>query len=300
MRIHACCNAKHKKRFCITRKMNDDKMMMMKKKKKKMKTNITVHVNEKIPDNRNLILHLFSLYDKRNQFASGTNGPSIAWTIVKLRCDNEQQQQQQPPHFNTMALAKHLSITNNRRGLIHAWNAHGVILLRPWNGEKELVIGCGNSPFMFGSVALKKSLRRKLDATVDMPKDSVNAFEKLSKHVHDGAYTINPDPGMNPSVIARFGIDDLGFIPSGSIKRVFYEGTTLADYNNKNTIATLLRILSNGGIVSTSLNFKDDDGDVDVHFMKYGHALYQSNGSLLGFALRKEEDYAIMAQTFNF
>lgn len=112
-----------------------------------------------------------------------------------------------------------------------------VVQIRPYNDEKTLVLGCGNRDHPY--------------------------------HDHTGCYTIDSNPKMNPSVVARFGIDDLipvGFAVFANAKidftpecfdEILFEGFILEPYEwcrgfgvNKNTIATLHHLLKDGGHIS--------------------------------------------------
>lgn len=91
------------------------------------------------------------------------------------------------------ALGIELSMDHIRR----AYQSHGVLQLRPFNGV-ALLIGCGNSP---------------IEENYNKP-----------VHVHDDYDTINPELTMNPTLVAALGVDDLrGLLPC-TYAKVLYEG----------------------------------------------------------------------------
>ena len=141
------------------------------------------------------------------------------------------------------SLQKHLQVTSKDpvRG--------GVIILREYNHEDTLVIGCGNDPCYVGGTPTHLEEQQKTEHS-----DEANrlAFwrEYRTLHTHPGCYTVNPNIGYNPSVIGRFGIDDFRFLPAGCFKEIVFEGFRLETEDNVSTVRDVLHLLAESGNVS--------------------------------------------------
>ena len=92
-----------------------------------------------------------------------------------------------------------LDITNPIDTIEQQFNEYGVIILRPYKGEKKLVIGCGNKPLANCGGYPFATEKEELDYHTD--------------HHHEECYTINPEPAYNPSVVGFFSINEFGNIP---------------------------------------------------------------------------------------
>ena len=73
-------------------------------------------------------------------------------------------------------------------------------IVRPYAGEKTLIIGCGKSPF-----------------------DYIE-WGCVDEHVHNDVYTIDINLRMNPCVIGDIDNLDLLFIPDNSFDEIIFEG----------------------------------------------------------------------------
>jgi len=102
---------------------------------------------------------------------------------------------------------------------------------RLYSNETILILGCGN----------QKNSRR---------------------HRHVGCFTIDPDATKTPSVVARFGIDSMSFLPRSTFHVIWFEGFLLEAFvdaatqtivtDDVCTISSLLYLLKNDGVVRVS------------------------------------------------
>lgn len=103
--------------------------------------------------------------------------------------------------------------------------------MRSYQNETVLVLGCGNR---------------------------MNS----ERHRHDDCFTIDPDATKTPSVVARFGMDDMSFLPCSTFEVIWFEGFLLDAFVDPTTqtiitddvctISSLLYLLKNEGIVRVS------------------------------------------------
>ncbi len=103
--------------------------------------------------------------------------------------------------------------------------------VRRHNQETKLILGCGNA---------------------------TNSDE----HEHTRWYSIDPDVSRNPSVVGRFGVDSVAFLPPGSFDTIWFEGFLINAFydpkcdtiytENVCTISSLLYLLKHGGNVRIS------------------------------------------------
>ena len=110
-----------------------------------------------------------------------------------------------------------LQITTDLKNIETIYRKSGVIQLRPLTDERQLIVGCGNEPIFCGINPCKRKYMNLSTCwwfeKFDM--DTNNYFEMYSiAHRHQGVYTIDTDLGMNPSIVAEFGTDDLTFLGS--------------------------------------------------------------------------------------
>jgi len=106
-----------------------------------------------------------------------------------------------------------------------------IVHRRSYQKETVLVIGCGNQ---------------------------MNS----ERHRHDDCFTIDPDATKMPSVMARFGIDTMSFLPCSTFDMIWFEGFLLEAFVDATTqtiitddvctISSLLYLLKNEGIVRVS------------------------------------------------
>lgn len=157
-----------------------------------------------------------------------------------------------------------------------------VQIIRKYKNEDTLIIGCGNSP--------------------------TSEYYTDHMHVHNNCYTIDPNSEMNPSIIGRFGIQDMLFLGKGLFKEIVFEGFMLncfkyrdqqvdeekikqgiifmheqflkdyhkyknTDYIETDNICTInncIALLQDKGVVSFS---NDGDGIRNQKYIKKGHTL---------------------------
>jgi hypothetical protein len=112
------------------------------------------------------------------------------------------------------------------------------IQLRPLQGEKQLVIGCGNNPTTpaYNSLCSKEEHDklckeyfrndRKFAELIIQQRDDER---KSGIHNHEGAITINPDVNMNPTIVAFFGWYEMPeeLLPSNHFDDIESEGIDL-------------------------------------------------------------------------
>lgn len=126
-----------------------------------------------------------------------------------------------------------LSITVNLSDMLNHFENDKTIVLRQYNGEKYLMIGCGNKPLMNCGGYLFESDEEK---------------EKYQmEHHHDGYYTINPVIEYNPSIIGFFSYQHFLSIPDGVFEEIETEGFWLE--LTEIAKSEFLRLLSDGGKV---------------------------------------------------
>jgi len=97
--------------------------------------------------------------------------------------------------------------------------------IRKYKNESTLILGCGNM--------------------------------SNEQDQHHGCYTIDPDIKRNPSLQAKFGIDNVkNYLPSQCFYDIIFEGFILEPYEwcrgfgtNKNIIDTLYYLLKEGGFI---------------------------------------------------
>lgn len=114
------------------------------------------------------------------------------------------------------------------------FNAYGVFILRPYNNQKKLIIGCG-----------KKPLRNCGGYPFDNEQEEK---EYHHEHIHSDAYTIDPLHASNPDVVGAIQFNTFDFIPKESFDIIEFEGisvnvTPILIYN-------LVRLLKQHGIVT--------------------------------------------------
>lgn len=134
--------------------------------------------------------------------------------------------------------SKCIQVTETKLNIDNSWKNNNIIVLRPYNGEKILVVGCGNL------------YHYKED---ENDEDHWKNFAK--KHKHRNEYTINPDIEMNPSVCTEFGKTKLECIPDNVFNKVIFEGFCYDSYTDdleQYFISEIIRVLKDNGYLCTN------------------------------------------------
>lgn len=208
------------------------------------------------------------------------NNLSTNW-IEKFWCDSD---------IYKKSFIKKIKIDKNYvndKEIIDTYDKHGIIILRKIKNEKKLVLGCGNHPFAFeGSLMIDCVENNEPYYIIQLPKkypihykDKVfdkedlkyilymkNKFREKCKHTNE--YTINPDIGMNPSIVGLFGIQDMrNILPENYFTTILFEGFMIYGYLNDNyikanrcTISNLIWTLEENGKVQISKS-RDEYGN---------------------------------------
>lgn len=138
-----------------------------------------------------------------------------------------------------------LKINSDIQTIKNLYQKYKIIQLRKLTTETKLIIGCGNGPVFWGSLPILLKFQKILyGRVINKTGDKYN-----SDHSHINCYTINPDIGMNPSVVGEFGISDFKFLPKNYFEEIIFEGFMLDPESNKNTIQTILYLLKPNGSV---------------------------------------------------
>jgi len=132
-----------------------------------------------------------------------------------------------------------------------------VIILREYNNEDTLILGCGNDPCYAGGTPTHLEDQNLNSVHAHSHEYARLAYwrEYRTNHLHTGCYTVNPSIGYNPSIIGHFGIDDFRHLPAGCFKEIVFEGFRLEPEDNVCTIRDVLHLLCEGG----SVHFPEDD-----------------------------------------
>lgn len=187
----------------------------------------------------NCVDHIITLYNEYKKYHNIQNNYETIWNCTIS--DN----------ILNVEFKKELIIDNDTNSIDSVYDKYKVIQLRSLNNERTLIIGCGNNPIFNGNNLLKK------DYESDILKMESRWQNYSKKHEHLGCYTINPDLGMNPSIVGQFGIDDFKFLPEGCFDQIIFEGFLLyctkdnfdKIYSNTCTINNILYLLKDGGLV---------------------------------------------------
>lgn len=178
------------------------------------------------------VLHYFQQYDQTREFHSSSDGPRLLWTDTPTTYPNER-----ALLIRAMGkrLSSHLTIDCGAEEVKEAYRRYECVPLRPYRGERTLVVGCGNHPVANGSWDLVRL-----------------GSEYREEHHHLGAYTVNPDLGMNPSVVMAFGKDPRAhlYLPPGAFDLVHLEGFRWeSDTDSPYWREALLHVLRDNGEV---------------------------------------------------
>lgn len=180
----------------------------------------------------NYILELFGIFDLKNPLANGWDGSRMRWTL-----NDSHRQKNFHKSIDDIKNKELLKICNDFDTVKNIFENHCVIQMRKYKGEPTLILGCGNDPV-----------------------DIYYKTEELN-HQHENCYTIDHDIGMNPSIVGRFGIDDMKFLGKEIFDEIIFEGFKISchyregkkkrviDTDNKCTIENILYLLKDNGNV---------------------------------------------------
>jgi hypothetical protein len=127
-----------------------------------------------------------------------------------------------------------LNITESLIDIKRNFNKYGVFIMRPYENQKDLIIGCGKKPL------------RNCGGYLFI--DEQEEKEYHEEHSHDNAYTIDPLHSTNPDVVAAFELNTFEFIPDESFEVIEFEGILLNV--TPVLINNLVRLLKPNGYVS--------------------------------------------------
>lgn len=158
-------------------------------------------------------------------------------------------------------IIKCLDIRNTKRNMLHFFDKYRIVPLREYQGEKTLVIGCGNSPLVDSGGYFFETVQEKV------------IYQK--QHAHKGCYTICSDPCYNPSVVGFFSSNYFKNIPDGAFYKIVIEGVKLEF--NECLVSELSRMLADkGGILVNDImvGFKRKNqlifiGNLEPYFRGY-------------------------------
>ena len=127
-----------------------------------------------------------------------------------------------------------LDITESLDNIKRNFNKYGVFIMRPYENQRNLVVGCGKKPLRnCGGYPFADSQEEK---------------DYHEEHSHDDAYTIDPLHSANPDVVAAFEFNTFDFIPDESFEVIEIEGILLNV--TPVLINNIVRLLKPNGYVS--------------------------------------------------
>ncbi len=169
---------------------------------------------------------------KKNKQKGGNYSDKIISKIVEIAKDIS-------PTFNTDEFIApfnlhELKIDNKLKDIAHIFKESKYLELRKYNGEKKLVIACGNY----------RLDDRNLDICLS-ENDCDQTFEN-KYHSHRDCYTIDLSLVANPSIVSNFDNPNIIYktIPSNSFDLIFFEGGGEPN-TNPNEIKRLLNSNTN-------------------------------------------------------
>jgi hypothetical protein len=143
-----------------------------------------------------------------------------------------------------------LQITEDPKIINSWWEISHIIPFRPYQGQKEMVVGCGND---INLICCGQGLPFYTFAPQYQTTDIISMYPyknpPYTKHHHKKQYTVNMDPTWNPCVVAFFGVDDLSqMLPYECFDRIIWEAMSVSNSSNCCTISNLLHLLSQNGL----------------------------------------------------
>ena len=123
-----------------------------------------------------------------------------------------------------------LKIINSMKYISNIYNKNGLIVLRPYNGERTLIIGCGNGRLDYDDIY-------------------------YDQHCHKGAYTIDMLLVANPCIVGIWDKNMLlvDLIPDNAFELIIFEGSGHPSYNYRE----IHRLLDKNNL---SMSIAMDDG----------------------------------------
>ncbi len=143
------------------------------------------------------------------------------------------------PEYISQFDLNQLKIDNSLKYIERIYNEDHYLVLRKYNGEKKLMIACGNY----------RLDNRNLD-----PCDETNGCNQILEnkyHSHRDYYTIDASLVANPSIVSDFNNSSIVFktIPSNSFDLIVFEGGADPS-SNPNEIKRLLNSNTNSFCIS--------------------------------------------------
>jgi hypothetical protein len=140
-----------------------------------------------------------------------------------------------------------LQIENTMNDINIKFIKYKIIELRPYKGEKELVLSCGNFRLDDSGGHPFERYDEKYENT-DRP--SKNIY--YSNHNHYGCYTIDMNLATNASTVGIFGKQNFPNLPNNSFKIIYNEGGNVGMIESNQLLNTeILRLLEPDGFFIT-------------------------------------------------
>ena len=168
-------------------------------------------------------------------------------------------------------------IINNPSIIKQIYERYGYLELRPYNGEKKLIIACGNTRFDFDYLYTAENTDNRVVRTITSNK----------YHSHWDAYTIDMHLGANPSILGTWDADTFfRTIPDNSFDLILFEGGGEPSDNdaeiqrllNKNSVSFCIAQLDK----VYSYYYEGDytiTNSQDAHYQEGQHNNYNNNRS---------------------
>lgn len=146
-------------------------------------------------------------------------------------------------------------VENSIEKMVEIFKKSGYVELRPYKGEKSLLIACGNQIPNYYISHYEKIDPIEIDAIEEIEKNE-DVQEYLMTpdgtlhadiHKHEGCYTVDLDHNLNPSIIAAFGDNPLITLPDGIFSKIIIEFPPSIIVKNEFFISECLRLLENKG-----------------------------------------------------
>lgn len=178
-------------------------------------------------------------------------------------------------HYETF---KKLKIESSKDEMESVYEKFKVIQLRPYNNEKHLVIACGNRPL----------------------------YHNHKECEHLDCYTIDISPRQNPSLIARFGYDDIrSLFKESSFETILIEFCSENVFETEMGVLCLIHLLKDGGYLLYPKTEKYTTDGIQA-FIPATYPMFKRNGMKLEFVhtqtinLENKEDWNLLKDLRNY